>query len=125
MGELDLVLVDGSHSFPLPFIDWFYAQGALRDGGVLVIDDVQIWTGRVLRDFLRAEPGWTPVAEWAGRVAAFTKGADAVAARMWRRQPYVARRSPDGRLGQARRALEILRIEGPGALVERLRGGVS
>lgn len=121
LGELDLVLVDGSHSFPVPFIDWYYTEKALKVGGTMVIDDTQIWTGRVLRDFLRGEPGWTTAEEWPARSVAFTKGAEAKAARMWKRQPYVAKHSPDGLRGSAYRALETLKIDGPRALLDRIK----
>jgi hypothetical protein len=58
--NLDLVLIDGAHAFPIPFIDWFYtARTGLRDSGILVIDDTQLWTGRVLVDFLCSEPNWS------------------------------------------------------------------
>jgi hypothetical protein len=57
--NLDLVLIDGGHAFPIPFIDWFFAaRMGLREGGTLVIDDTQLWTGRTLVDFLRCEPNW-------------------------------------------------------------------
>jgi hypothetical protein len=38
--RLDLVLIDGRHGFPTPFIDWYYTAEALKSGGVLIIDDV-------------------------------------------------------------------------------------
>ena len=53
-----LVLIDGSHSFPSPFIDWYYTAFRLRVGGFLVVDDTQLWTGHVLKRFLEAEPDW-------------------------------------------------------------------
>src|SRR4051812_28382756 len=57
--DLDVVLIDGAHAFPIPFIDWFYsARLGLRTGGTLVIDDTQLWMGHLLADFLRCEPGW-------------------------------------------------------------------
>lgn len=55
VGQLDLVLIDGSHSFPVPFIDWYYAGTRLRIGGLVVLDDTNIRAVRVLRDFLAAE----------------------------------------------------------------------
>jgi len=55
---LDLVLIDGAHGFPMPLLDWFYAGRRIRAGGVLLVDDIQIWTGRVLYDFLSKEPQW-------------------------------------------------------------------
>lgn len=57
-GELDLVLIDGSHAFPVPFIDWYYCAVHLRQGGLMLIDDIQLWTGRVLKDYLATDPGW-------------------------------------------------------------------
>ena len=49
---LDLVLIDGCHGFPAPFIDWYYAGSGLKAGGILIVDDTQLWTGNVLRQFL-------------------------------------------------------------------------
>ena len=48
----DLVLIDGSHAFPTPFIDWYYTADKLRVGGMLMIDDTQLWTGHALKRFL-------------------------------------------------------------------------
>jgi predicted O-methyltransferase YrrM len=42
----DLILIDGWHSFDHTFIDFFYSDLLLRDGGILVIDDwgmPQVW----------------------------------------------------------------------------------
>jgi len=36
----DLAILDGSHTFPTPYIDWFYMSVLLKTGGVLFIDDV-------------------------------------------------------------------------------------
>jgi hypothetical protein len=48
---LDIVLIDGAHAFPFPFLDWYFTASALKAGGLLVIDDVQIATGTILADF--------------------------------------------------------------------------
>ena len=93
LGPLDYALIDGSHSFPQVFIDWFYIARPLRVGGTLMVDDTHIWTGRVLRDFLKAEPGWRLRSSFAGRTAVFTKTAEGDPSRNWTAQPYVARRT--------------------------------
>lgn len=56
--SLDLCLIDGGHAFPIPFLDWFYIAPMLKVGGLLVIDDLQIWTGYTLACFLAMEPEW-------------------------------------------------------------------
>jgi predicted O-methyltransferase YrrM len=60
--ELDLVFVDGGHSWPMAIIDFYYAAGRLRDGGVVVFDDIQLPHVRLgLFEFLQADPRWEPV----------------------------------------------------------------
>ncbi|MDJ0899105.1 MAG: class I SAM-dependent methyltransferase [Xenococcus sp. MO_188.B8] len=71
--ELDCVLIDGSHSFPVPFIDWHYTYQNLKVGGKLIIDDTQIWTGKVLKKFLMSESEWEFQQESTPRTAIFTK----------------------------------------------------
>jgi predicted O-methyltransferase YrrM len=90
---IDLALIDGSHGFPIPFLDWYYINEILRVGGLLLIDDVEIWTGRVLRDFLRSEPEWTHLGDLGhGRTAIFRKDRPAIV-KEWCWQPYVVSRS--------------------------------
>jgi predicted O-methyltransferase YrrM len=91
-GELDLVLIDGSHAFPVPFLDWYYCAALLRVGGLMMIDDTQLWTGRVLTDFLTAEAGWRH--EYSpDRAAVFRKVAAFDRTVSWVHQPYVTQRS--------------------------------
>ncbi len=106
---LDLVLIDGSHSFPQVFIDWFYVADKLAVGGHLIVDDVHVWTGQVLRDFLIAEPEWTKVEEYGGRTTVFRKDAEVDPDRVWNEQPYVMRRSRPTVLGRGRMAVSMLR----------------
>jgi hypothetical protein len=114
LADLDFALIDGCHGFPAPFIDWFYAALALKPGGIVLVDDTQIWTGKVLEEFLAAESGaWRQVESWPGRAAAFEKVGDPQLFSEWTDQPYVIDRSEDGEP----------RGRGPlGALVGRLAG---
>lgn len=54
-GELDLVLLDGPHAYPLPQIEFAYLFPWIRLGGWLVVDDIQIPSVYEMFDFLRRE----------------------------------------------------------------------
>lgn len=88
---LDLVLIDGGHGFPTPYIDWFYTAGNLKTGGFLVVDDVGLWSCQILRDFLIEQPHWELVAEYEERTAVFRKIRDGSEWLEWTDQPRVAR----------------------------------
>lgn len=104
---LDFVLIDGGHGFPTPFIDFFYAALRLRQGGLLAVDDTQIWTGRVLHLFLKAQPGWELVREFRLRSSVFRRTSEPSAElEEWNQQPFVLRRSfAGGARGAVRKAV--------------------
>jgi hypothetical protein len=54
-GELDLVLLDGPHAYPLPQIEFAYLFPRLSVGGWLVVDDIQIPSVYELFRFLESE----------------------------------------------------------------------
>jgi hypothetical protein len=56
--EYSFCLIDGSHSFPEVFVDFFFINPLLKVGGVLIVDDTWIWTGEILVKFLAADPKW-------------------------------------------------------------------
>ncbi len=89
--SIDLVIIDGGHGIPIPFVDWCYLAPRLKVGGVLILDDVQIWTGAVLRDFLKAEWQWELIREFEKAVA-FRKISDSVITD-WGQQPFVVAQS--------------------------------
>jgi len=88
---LDLVLIDGGHGFPTPYIDWFYTAGKLKTGGLLLVDDIGVWSCQILRDFLIEQPHWELVAEFEERTAVFRKIRDGSEWLEWTHQPRVAR----------------------------------
>lgn len=104
---LDFVLIDGGHGFPTPFIDFFYAGRRLRRGGLLAIDDTQIWTGRVLHKFLAEQPGWEVAEEMRMRSTVFRRTEEpGTPLQEWNEQPFVKRRSfAGGARGLVRKAV--------------------
>ncbi|HJZ48408.1 MAG TPA: class I SAM-dependent methyltransferase [Roseiflexaceae bacterium] len=88
----DLALIDGRHGFPNPIVDWYYIARVLKIGGLVVIDDLHIWTCELLVNFLRAEPDWTLIEE-TERAAVLRKQGNSTLSNEWRKQPYVRNRS--------------------------------
>lgn len=70
--ELDLVLLDGPHAYPLPQIEFAYLFPHIRVGGWLVIDDLQIPSVHELFQFLEKESS-VVLEEVAARTAFFRR----------------------------------------------------
>jgi predicted O-methyltransferase YrrM len=88
--ELDLILIDGGHAFPIPFIDWFYTSQRLKVGGLLVVDDIDLRTVNILYEFLSKQPEWQ--CSTIIRRTAFFRKIDELATDdvwdYWQRQPF-------------------------------------
>jgi Methyltransferase domain len=54
--KLDFVLIDGSHTFPEPFIDYHYVNDHLKIGGTIAVDDLDIPSVGMLHKFLTSDP---------------------------------------------------------------------
>jgi hypothetical protein len=88
---LDAALIDGDHAFPGPFLDWYYTADAIRAGGLVLVDDVQLRTGHVLRQFLREEPEWRHVKD-IGKTSVFEKLVEGpLSNKWWGQQPWASR----------------------------------
>jgi len=92
-GPLDLVYIDGAHRFPYPCIDWVYTERRLKVGGLLLVDDVQIPTCRMLHDFLVREDNWA-LQSFLDDTSVFRKTAEADYQTDWNTQAY-NKSSPD------------------------------
>ena len=90
---LDLVLIDGRHAFPTPFIDWFYTAPSLKLGGRMLVDDIHLWTGSILSQFLRSDDDWKLEEDFAGRAASFVKIQSGGELKWWGQQPFVLNQS--------------------------------
>lgn len=71
-GEVDLVLLDGPHAYPLPQLEFAYLFPRIKTGGWLVVDDIQIPSVYELFRFLRKE-SCVALEEVAIRTAFFRK----------------------------------------------------
>ena len=61
--SIDFALIDGLHAFPTPFIDWYYIANAMSVGGIVLVDDLHIWTCELLAEFLHTDENWQVVRE--------------------------------------------------------------
>jgi hypothetical protein len=109
--DLDVVLLDGSHGFPVPMIDWFYGASHLRPGGLLVLDDIHLPAVAMLVGHLTSDPRW-PVEDRTAKWAAFRRTTAGSLSEDWWLQPFA--QHPD-RLGPllARRAPRLARASRP------------
>ena len=109
--ELDLVLIDGGHGFPMPILDWFYAGSLLRAGGLLVVDDIQLPAVRALLQFVARDPRWAPVHE-GDKWLAFRRTHSGSLAEDWTEQPFYVVHPPGARafarrvIGRIRRTIQ-------------------
>jgi precorrin-6B methylase 2 len=88
--SLDVAFVDGSHSFPLPIIDWYYTAAALRIGGKMLLDDIPIPAVTPIFRHMRLEPAWRLDGIFDHRSAEFTLLAEPpiAGALDWQGQPF-------------------------------------
>lgn len=93
---LDLVLIDGKHAFPWPMIDWFYTADRLRGGGLMLLDDGQLISVGILKDFMMEDPRWEFLRAFGDRTFVFRKIARIVHDIAWHMQPYIMSRINDG-----------------------------
>jgi len=75
---VDFLLIDGGHGFPIPFLDWLYGSQKLKVGGIVIVDDTQLWTGEILKEFLLAEHQWELVETFHTAVAFKKKSIDII-----------------------------------------------
>jgi len=80
---LDIVLIDGAHSFPFPVLDWTYTAPHLKVGGMMMVDDAYQPAVNVLARYLRSDPGWQLEIVPGHRTPVFRKLTDAAMSFNW------------------------------------------
>jgi len=56
---LDFVLIDGCHCWPTSFVDLEYTNNMLRQGGYLMIDDLNLYAEKELARLLSEHPAFS------------------------------------------------------------------
>lgn len=88
--RLDFALIDGSHAFPVPIVDYFYVNDRLKVGGILAVDDLQISGVGILHKFLLTEPAYETVKLDGLKTGIYRKIAETVYPRDWSGQRFNA-----------------------------------
>ena len=91
---LDFALIDGCHGWPTSFVDLEYTNSMLRQGGYLMIDDVQLHTGKEMARLLSEHPAFRLVLDL-GKSLVFRKLTIDRHLGEWINQPYIVRRSSE------------------------------
>jgi hypothetical protein len=89
---LDFALIDGCHGWPTCFVDLEYANSMLKQGGYLLIDDVQLHAMKEMAHFLVDQPAFSLVLDL-GKTLVFEKLTADRHFGDFGQQPYIVRRS--------------------------------
>lgn len=90
--NLDFVFIDGKHAFPWPILDWFYTADKLKVGGICLLDDLELASVAILRDFLSEDPRWKSCQSFGKRTISFRKVGAPIHDIAWHMQPYLTKR---------------------------------
>ncbi len=101
----DFALIDGGHGWPTVFVDFCYTMAALKPGGYLMIDDIQLFSVKQLARLLNESAEFSLVSNL-GKSIIFRK--DTKNSRMtdFGAQPYIKRMTEVDRLAGAEYKLE-------------------
>jgi hypothetical protein len=85
----DIALIDGSHGWPYTFIDLYGMNAALKSGGYLILDDLQLHSVKEMAKFVSADDkNWRTHTEL-GKAVIFQKITDRAGFGDWVSQPYI------------------------------------
>lgn len=104
--RFDAALIDGNHGWPSVFVDFCYLNMMLREGGVLFIDDVQIYACGQLVDLLWDQPEYEYV-RTDGKMVTYRKTTSEPFLPDWRGEPFIERNTEGWRV-RVRRKLSRL-----------------
>ena len=103
----DLVLIDGEHHHPTPTLDWYYTARGLRQGAVVVVDDVQLPAPRLVADYMAGLAPFRTIAR-TSKWAALELATEPPPATEWKLPEAGTVLIPGGRLERVGRKLDRL-----------------
>ena len=106
----DVALIDGGHGWPTVFVDFCYFNMMLRKGGLLLIDDVGIYSVAELTRLLEGEDDYVKVEDF-GKIQVWEKTSNRHFLAGHSYQPYIAAQARKGRWRRALRRLRSLTPE--------------
>ena len=90
-GVLDVVLIDGKHTFPWPVIDWHYTADRLKIDGLMILDDIQLRPVAILCNFLKNDARRWRLERSLERTSIFRKIGSPIGDIAWHEQPWTVR----------------------------------
>lgn len=87
--ELDAAFIDGNHGWPAVFVDFCYLNRMLRPGGLMFIDDIQLYAVDQLVCLLRQQVPHYELVAIDTKMATFRKGLDLPYLPDWRMEPFI------------------------------------
>jgi hypothetical protein len=89
--SFDFALIDGHHGWPMVFVDFQYVNYLLKPSGLLMLDDVQLYSVSELVALLNEQWGYDIVCD-GGKFVVFRKTTEARELPDFGGQPYIVRR---------------------------------
>ncbi len=118
---LDLMFIDGAHSFPLPIIDWFYGAGLLRKGGVAIFDDVQLpAVGSLLDSYVDCDDRWQLIDATSSKWRAYRRLSDGSLSEHESQQGFYTGRRPISWAVASRKAKDAIPLSVRRAIRNRI-----
>lgn len=56
--KYEIILIDGSHTFPWPIVEWFYLGILLKKNSIMILDDVDWWPVSILDLYMKKSDSW-------------------------------------------------------------------
>lgn len=87
--EIDAGFIDGNHGWPAVFVDFCYLNRMLRPGGLMFVDDLQLFPVAQLVCLLRQQQPHYELVAIEGKMATFRKVLDLPYLPDWRMEPFL------------------------------------